>query len=244
MVFCGVITIFKSFTFVSASQPSVNNNVLGSEGRLAVDNELSIDFDSFNNNNDIGNDERVSTHLPPVINGHAGQQHQSIGITDNFSSNNNKSRLIKTNVTNKDVLEILNEPIITTNFENNDLLAILIKKQPHTVEQTTTNADKEMPAIVTEIDESSTKSNLFETLKTTLNSPLFTSGIVTEEKTLKPYTTKMKKVLSVATSDSTVKTVGFTSGHQNNFGIPIEEDERVLKMLDEYQRGKNGNKVM
>lgn len=215
--------------------------MLGSEGRLAVDNELSIDFDSFNNNID----ERVSTHLPPVINGHAGQQHQSIVNADDFSSNNNKSRLIRTNVTNKDsdVLDILKEPIITTNFENNDLVAILIKKQPHTIEQTTTNVDKESPAIVTEIDESSTKSNLFETLKTTLHSPLFTSGVVTEEKTLKPHTTKMKKVLTVATSDATVKTVGFTSGHQNNFGVPIEEDERVLKMLDDYQKRK-GNKVI
>lgn len=180
----------------------------------------------------------MSTHLPPVINGHAGQQHQTISNVD-YSSSNNKSRLIKTNVTNG-VFDIFKEPIITTKFENNDLLAILIKKQPQTVEQTTTNVEKETPAIVTEIDESSTKSNLFETLRTTLNSPLFTSG-VTEEKTLKPHTTKMKKVLSVATPD-TVKNVGFTSGHQNNFGVPIEEDERVLKMLNDYQKGK-GNKV-
>lgn len=179
--------------------------------------------------------------MPPIINGHAGQQHPISNV--DFSSHTNKSRLIKTNVTNanNDVLDILNEPIITTNFENNDLVAILIKKQPHTTEQATTITEKETAAVVTQLDESSTKSNLFETLKTTLNSPLFTS-VVTEEKTLKPHTTKMKKVLSVSTPD-TVKTVTFTSGHQNNFGVPIEEDERVLKMLNDYQKGQKGNKV-
>lgn len=31
----------------------------------------------------------------------------------------------------------------------------------------------------------------------------------------------------------TLKQFGFTSGHQNNFGIPIEEDERILRMLNE-----------
>ena len=29
----------------------------------------------------------------------------------------------------------------------------------------------------------------------------------------------------------TLEFFGFTSGHQNNFGVPIEEDERVLRML-------------
>lgn len=31
----------------------------------------------------------------------------------------------------------------------------------------------------------------------------------------------------------TLNVLGFTSGHQNNFGIPIEEDERVLRLLNE-----------
>lgn len=31
----------------------------------------------------------------------------------------------------------------------------------------------------------------------------------------------------------TLEIFGFTSGHQNNFGVPIEEDERVLRMLNE-----------
>lgn len=41
----------------------------------------------------------------------------------------------------------------------------------------------------------------------------------------------------------TLEFFGFTSGHQNNFGVPIEEDERVLRMLNEQliksQRERN-----
>lgn len=33
-------------------------------------------------------------------------------------------------------------------------------------------------------------------------------------------------------SKETLENFGFTSGHQNSFGIPIEEDERVLRMLN------------
>lgn len=31
----------------------------------------------------------------------------------------------------------------------------------------------------------------------------------------------------------TLKLFGFTSGHQNNFGVPIEEDERILRLINE-----------
>lgn len=34
-------------------------------------------------------------------------------------------------------------------------------------------------------------------------------------------------------SKGTLQNFGFTSGHQNSFGIPIEEDERILRMLNE-----------
>lgn len=45
----------------------------------------------------------------------------------------------------------------------------------------------------------------------------------------------------------TFEIFGFTSGHQNNFGVPIEEDERMLRMLNEqllqadaYRNGSGG----
>ena len=48
---------------------------------------------------------------------------------------------------------------------------------------------------------------------------------------------------TTTTNPTTQQTVqyGFTSGHQNNFGVPIEEDERILKRLnDELIRIHNG----
>lgn len=41
-------------------------------------------------------------------------------------------------------------------------------------------------------------------------------------------------------SKETLKNFGFTSGHQNNFGIPIEEDERILRMLNAQLVEQNG----
>lgn len=44
-----------------------------------------------------------------------------------------------------------------------------------------------------------------------------------------------------STGDALQKQYGFTSGHQNNFGVPIEEDSRILKRLnDQLQRIHNG----
>lgn len=45
----------------------------------------------------------------------------------------------------------------------------------------------------------------------------------------------------VENENATQKPHGFTSGHQNNFGVPIEEDSRILKILnDELVRIYNG----
>ncbi|XP_031621632.1 uncharacterized protein LOC116339738 [Contarinia nasturtii] len=40
-------------------------------------------------------------------------------------------------------------------------------------------------------------------------------------------------------SKETFENFGFTSGHQNSFGVPIEEDERVLRMLNHQLASQN-----
>lgn len=45
--------------------------------------------------------------------------------------------------------------------------------------------------------------------------------------------TKVKTEKKIIPTQETLRTFGFTSGHQNNFGIPIEEDERILRMLND-----------
>ncbi|XP_055372413.1 protein PF3D7_1417600-like [Condylostylus longicornis] len=44
-----------------------------------------------------------------------------------------------------------------------------------------------------------------------------------------------KSILSsiLPPTKETIHVIGFTSGHQNNFGVPIEEDERILKLLND-----------
>lgn len=48
-------------------------------------------------------------------------------------------------------------------------------------------------------------------------------------------------------SKETLQNFGFTSGHQNNFGVPIEEDERILRMLNAQlaaEQRSNDNKYV
>lgn len=42
-------------------------------------------------------------------------------------------------------------------------------------------------------------------------------------------------------SKETLQGFGFTSGHQNNFGVPIEEDERILRILNAQLMNSNSN---
>lgn len=174
-------TLLAVFFFAVAATRDTSSSLVNSESSL-LENELSIDFDSYN---DI--DERSSTPLPPVINGHAAQ-----------------------------FPKVVNETTTTTAYTSR-------RTTTPTVPTTVISHEQETPAIVTQVFESSTlKPNLFNTIKSTILSPA---------KPRDEKITKMKKVI-VSTPD-TMKVLGFTSGHQNNFGVPIEEDERMLKMLDE-----------
>lgn len=61
--------------------------------------------------------------------------------------------------------------------------------------------------------------------------------------TERPYVTLLKdSELESTTVADNQKQIGFTSGHQNNFGVPIEEDARILKKIleDELIRVRNG----
>lgn len=40
-----------------------------------------------------------------------------------------------------------------------------------------------------------------------------------------------------------LKEISFTSGHQNSFGIPLEEDERILKMFTDDEKEAEEEKV-
>ncbi|XP_037917110.1 uncharacterized protein LOC119655336 isoform X3 [Hermetia illucens] len=64
---------------------------------------------------------------------------------------------------------------------------------------------------------------------------IYTHAGLNFEEDLKTTTEKMNanKETNVEPTKDTFEIIGFTSGHQNNFGIPIEEDERILRILNE-----------
>lgn len=206
---------------------------------------MSIDFDNYN---DL--DERVSTILPPVINGHAAQ-YPTIKHTTGIGGGTEHPTMV---IRNESELLILKRPT-SVDMNSNHLPSTFnvgkpsnegtVRPAPTTLrpkqaypETTFSSGELETPAMVTEVTEATTKANLFETIKTTLMSPKYVEVSFNEAKTGKPLITKMKKVMTMGSTPETIKSYGFTSGHQNNFGVPIEEDERILKMFDEQLHTK------
>lgn len=61
--------------------------------------------------------------------------------------------------------------------------------------------------------------------------PKYTTLLLPTDDDLEENVVERSKLLFP--SKETLENFGFTSGHQNNFGVPIEEDERVLRMLNE-----------
>lgn len=83
----------------------------------------------------------------------------------------------------------------------------------------------------------------FDTTTMTTNSPskyskgiVYTSSLETRRRKM-PNTKYEEKNFDrsklLFPTKETLEIFGFTSGHQNNFGVPIEEDERILRMLNE-----------
>lgn len=71
---------------------------------------------------------------------------------------------------------------------------------------------------------------------------------IVERITEKGMENKVKTEKKIIPTQETLRTFGFTSGHQNNFGIPIEEDERILRMLNDqlinFDRNTKVSKVI
>lgn len=80
-----------------------------------------------------------------------------------------------------------------------------------------------------------------------VNVPRYTVSVTSRVTTKQNLKTVTKAPVTDSTTDSLIEQVtpkimfpsketlqgfGFTSGHQNNFGIPIEEDERILRILN------------
>ncbi|XP_059608189.1 uncharacterized protein LOC132256028 [Phlebotomus argentipes] len=115
-----------------------------------------------------------------------------------------------------ELLEVIKGPDLANRLnDDSEVFAIFVKKPSSTTEQSST--------------ENSTNDSVTPT---------------TIRQTASSTTTEAARSavkFNVPTRES-LQQYGFTSGHQNNFGIPIEEDERILSLLNaELIKSQNGS---
>ncbi|XP_058458015.1 uncharacterized protein LOC131434838 isoform X2 [Malaya genurostris] len=220
--------------FLVVDRDIMSSSLLGDNGIYDVEENLSIDFNDFTHTNELGS-SAVTTF---------GRDHKDkgIGFSKDGATPNSKFSF----------------------GLNNDLLAFFVKKTEHNRNEgqhlwTSTeheNLSEETPAQVVKIS-SSTRTPVRKT--STISLKDYTKAKVSfdddefeNEDDVKEQTTRAIDAEADGQSrqvgsneDISLRSLGFTSGHQNSFGVPIEEDEQQLKMLNEQlmilerQREKN-----
>lgn len=135
---------------------------------------------------------------------------------------------------------------------NNDLLAIFVKKGEQNRNEgqsiwTSTeheNLSEEVPATVVKITTSTTHAPVRKTSTISLKDYTktrvsFDDDEFANEEQNNEHTTRAINAdidgisRQVGSKENiTLRSFGFTSAHQNRFGVPIEEDERLLRMLN------------
>ncbi|XP_055532969.1 uncharacterized protein LOC129723047 isoform X2 [Wyeomyia smithii] len=232
LLICSLLGLIVYFLVVD--RDIMSSSLLGGDSIYDVEENLSIDFNDFSHTNDL-NSGAVTTF---------GRDHKDKGTEfskDGATPNSKFSFGL-----------------------NNDLLAIIVKKTEQNRNEgqnfwTSTeheNLSEEIPAQVVKVS-STTQAPVRKT--STISLKDYTKGRVSfdddefeNEEAVKEQTTR---ALETGTNDNdrqvgsnkdiSYRSLGFTSGHQNSFGVPIEEDEQLLTMLNEQlirlekQREKN-----
>lgn len=185
-----------------------------------VDDNLSIDFNDNLLSNNLQNSFKPNEK---IINGHAAHfPKRTEEIVDLF------------------------KPLLNEKEEDlNNLLAVYINK-PFSPSSPTTLRPSEAPKASNNLFFDSVASSNVE--KVTTESSIIKKINVSElggSKIIKTSTTPTdtsstavyrQKLLPVTNVSPTIQSFSFTSGHQNNFGLPVEEDERILKLLSEHNK--------
>lgn len=119
------------------------------------------------------------------------------------------------NKTSEELLEVIKGPDLANRLnDDSQVFAIFVKKPSSTTESA-----------------SSTENVTNDTVRPT-----------TLRQTTPSSTTVVNPIKLIIPTRETLQQYGFTSGHQNNFGIPIEEDERILTLLNaELVKSQNGS---
>lgn len=206
----------------------MSSSLLGEHSIYDVEENLSIDFNDFTNANDLDSG--------PVTTFGRDHKDKGIGFAKDGSTPNSKFSF----------------------GLNNDLLAIFVKKTEQNRNEgqnlwTSTEHEslsEETPATVEKVTSSSTtrapirKTSTISLKDYTKARVNFDDDEVFED-AVNEHTTRAYDAAGIESNDrrqvgskkegegGSHHSFGFTSGHQNSFGVPIEEDERLLRMLNE-----------
>ena len=178
----------------------------------------------------------------------------SIDFNDNLlSSNLQNSFKPKENVINghaahfpkrpEEIIDLF-KPLLNEKDEDlNNLLTVYINKpfspsSPTTLRPETPKASNNLffdSVSSTNVEKVSTESTIIKKINV---SELGGSKIVkiSTATTGLPSTAIYRQKLLPVNVTPTIQSFSFTSGHQNNFGVPVEEDERILKLLSEHNK--------
>ncbi|XP_065082938.1 uncharacterized protein LOC135705249 isoform X2 [Ochlerotatus camptorhynchus] len=231
LLICSVLGFVVYFLVVD--RDIMSSSLLGEHSIYDVEENLSIDFNDFTNANDLDSG--------PVTTFGRDHKDKGVGFSKDGSTPNSKFSF----------------------GLNNDLLAIFVKKTEQNRNEnlwTSTeheNLSEETPATVEKVSSSTTHAPIRKT--STISLKDYTKARVNFdddefEDAINEHTTRAidagietnnGRQVGSKGDDGSLRSFGFTSGHQNSFGVPIEEDERLLRMLNEQlmklekQREKN-----
>lgn len=205
----------------------MSSSLLGEHSIYDVEENLSIDFNDFTNANDLDSG--------PVTTFGRDHKDKGIGFTKDGSTPNSKFSF----------------------GLNNDLLAIFVKKTEQNRNEGQNlwssteheNLSEETPATVEKVTTSTSTTRAPIRKTSTISLKDYTKARVNFDdefdEAVNEHTTRAfdaagasdshngRQVGSREDHSSPYHSFGFTSGHQNSFGVPIEEDERLLRMLNE-----------
>lgn len=201
----------------------MSSSLLGEHSIYDVEENLSIDFNDFTNANDLDSG--------PVTTFGRDHKGKGVGFSKDGSTPNSKFSF----------------------GLNNDLLAIFVKKTEQNRNENLwsstehENLSEETPATVEKVSSSTTHAPIRKT--STISLKDYTKAHVNfdddefeDAAAINEHTTR---AIDAGTDTNNGRQVGskgydgplrsfrFTSGHQNSFGVPIEEDERLLRMLND-----------
>ena len=221
----------------------MSSGLLGEDG-YEVDENLSIDFNDFTSTNDLHFDHRFTGSIAKESKPKDAQgPGRTVDTKFSFGLDNDLLAVFGTNG-KKPTYDWPTTASTTTGLSG-------------TERQRTESASEELPALVVKVTDAPIRKTSTISLKDytkarvvfddedfldaddgqsrTQSAPAHPEG-TTRAYELGHSTDSALPATQVGLRDSPVRGTevrGFTSGHQNNFGVPIEEDERLLRKLND-----------